>query len=235
MVPPLSYASQYGYYGLRVNPTLEQVINTVRKPLRIPLPDRRAKWYALSPYRALILDAEKKYNDFQHAVLDYRDSGGHLPEDAAMVRPSDAAGDETFDIMHQQAAAIAHREAYENVLAEAHRAQAAATSLQRADQLTKMYGPTRMHPVVEANHDELEAAAQPHYMPMPRFAPYPKPFKSAPEQFACAGQLQAPEFPSFEALNMGQPFNLRSAKLTPSENLTYERAREFVVQPTFST
>jgi hypothetical protein len=70
---------------------------------------------------------------------------------------------------------------------------------------------------------------------MPRFAQNPKPFKSAPEQFAAAGQLQAPEFPSFEALNMGQPFNLRSAKLTPSENLTYERAREFVVQPTYST
>ena len=56
----LSYTSQLGYYGLRVNPTLDQVLGNVRKPLRIPLPDRRAKWYALSPYRALILEA--KYN-----------------------------------------------------------------------------------------------------------------------------------------------------------------------------
>ena len=43
-VAPLSYGSQFGYYGLRVNPTLEQAIKTVRKPLRIPVPDRRAKW-----------------------------------------------------------------------------------------------------------------------------------------------------------------------------------------------
>ena len=60
----LSYGSQFGYYGLRENPTLEQVIGSVRKPLRIPLPDRRAKWYALSPYRALILDAEREANDY---------------------------------------------------------------------------------------------------------------------------------------------------------------------------
>ena len=67
----LSYGSQFGYYGLRLNPTLEQVIGSIRKPLRIPLPDRRAKWYALSPYRALILDAEREANDYETALLDY--------------------------------------------------------------------------------------------------------------------------------------------------------------------
>ena len=60
MTAPLSYKSEYGYYGLRVNPTFEQVVATVRKPLRIPLPDRKAKWYALSPYRGLILDASER-------------------------------------------------------------------------------------------------------------------------------------------------------------------------------
>jgi hypothetical protein len=59
MVAPLSYKNQLGYYGLRINPTFDQVLKTVRNPLRIPLPDRRAKWYALSPYRAFILDAEQ--------------------------------------------------------------------------------------------------------------------------------------------------------------------------------
>jgi hypothetical protein len=59
----LSYTSKTGYYGLRINETLEEAMGTIRKPLRIPLPDRKAKWHALSPYRALILDAEKiKYN-----------------------------------------------------------------------------------------------------------------------------------------------------------------------------
>ena len=83
----LSFPSQFGYYGLRVNPTLEQVAGTIRKPLRIPLPDRRDKWYALSPYRALILDAEQKYNQRESAGLEYRNSGAELPERAARVQP----------------------------------------------------------------------------------------------------------------------------------------------------
>ena len=49
MVAPLSYTSQLGYYDLRVNPTLEQVVGTVQKPLGIPLPQRTDKWYALGP------------------------------------------------------------------------------------------------------------------------------------------------------------------------------------------
>jgi hypothetical protein len=35
-------------------------------------------------------------------------------------------------------------------------------------------------------------------------------------------------------LNMGQ-LNVRAATLKPSENLSYERARDFVVQPTWSS
>ena len=109
----LSYGSQFGYYGLRLNPTLEQVIGSVRKPLRIPLPDRRAKWYALSPYRALILDAEREANDYESATLDYRNSGAHLPEAAAAVRPSDAGEDHSFRRIDEHHRAIALQSAYE--------------------------------------------------------------------------------------------------------------------------
>ena len=49
------------------------------------------------------------------------------------------------------------------------------------------------------------------------------------------GQPQAPEFKPFEQLNMGQPDNVRAATLSRSQNMTYERLRDFVVQPTFST
>ena len=86
MTAPLSYTSQFGYYGLRVNPSFDQVIGTIRKPLRIPLPERSAKWYALSPYRALILDSAQKYNDYEHMKLDYRSSGNQAPEQAAHLR-----------------------------------------------------------------------------------------------------------------------------------------------------
>ena len=73
MTAPLSYTSTFGYYGLRVNPTFEQVLGTIRKPLRIPLPDRRAKWYANSPYRALLDDAGKKFEevDRQHPYSEW--------------------------------------------------------------------------------------------------------------------------------------------------------------------
>ena len=54
----LSFKSHF-WHGLRVNPTFEQVIGTVDRPLRVPLPDRRAKFYANGPYPALILDAAK--------------------------------------------------------------------------------------------------------------------------------------------------------------------------------
>ena len=94
----LSYGSKFGYYGLRVNPTLEQVVGTVRNPLKIPLPDRKAKWYANSPYRALILEAEEKFQSYERAAIDYRQPGADAPASAARVRESDAAADETFDL-----------------------------------------------------------------------------------------------------------------------------------------
>ena len=89
----LSFTSQFGYFGLRVNPTFDQVLRTVRKPLRIPQPDRAAKWYALSAERSAILDAEDKYQDYEHTLIDYRRSGQELPESAARVRRSDAGLD----------------------------------------------------------------------------------------------------------------------------------------------
>ena len=38
--------------------------------------------------------------------------------------------------------------------------------------------------------------------------------------------MQAKEFATFEELNQGGPFNKKLARMTPSENLTYERARD---------
>ena len=109
----LSYGSQFGYYGLRLNPTLEQVIGSIRKPLRIPLPDRRAKWYALSPYRALILDAEREANDYETTAMGYRKSGAQLPEVAAAIRPSDAGEDQCFRRIDEHHRAIDLQSAYE--------------------------------------------------------------------------------------------------------------------------
>ena len=235
MPAPLSYTSQFGYYGLRVNPTFEQVAGTVRKPLRIPLPDRSAKWYALSPYRALILDAEEAYNAHAHAVLDYRSSGAELPEAAAHVRPSTAGDDPAFAQLDEEHLRREQQQAFEIAAAIRDRSARLETEAVRGQQLRQGYGANAGHPVVEAAHDELVEAGVPHAMPLPRVPPLKKGWEAPPVQFAAFGQPQAPEFPTFENLNQGQPATVRATKLSPSQNLTYERAREFVVQPTWSS
>jgi hypothetical protein len=236
MVPPLSYGSQFGYYGLRVNPTLEQVISTVRKPLRIPLPDRSHKWYALSPYRAHILDAAQKQLAHERGGLDYRDGGAELPEAAARVMPwEEAADDGMFREIHRQGDAMALQTAFEAAVRNTREEQRRETEVTRRQQLLYSHGPNYMNPVIEAAHAELEQAGVQHYMPEPRFAPPVKGWKTPNAQMAAAGQPQAPEFPTFEFLNMGQPHNVRAATLSHSQNMTYEHVRDFVAQPTWSS
>jgi len=229
---PLSYTSQFGYYGLRVNPTLESTIGSVRKPLRIPLPDRKDKWYALSPYRALILDAQQKYQDYEHASLDY---DLILPEAAARVHASAAGEDETFEHMRRQHEAMQEQSAYQGALDVLNQERRQQTRQVRAAQLSQNYAHVRAHPVIEASSPELAEANVPHVQPLPRL-PQTRAVWRAPHEVDVAfGQPQAPEFPTFEHLNMGQPRNIQAATLTPSQNTTYEQMREFTVGPTWSS
>ena len=97
MTTQLNYQDKFGYFGLRVDPSYEQMLRTVNKQIRIPVPDRRAKWYALSPYRAFLLEAAKRYNDSQRADLAYDDTGAHLPAAAARAQHGSMAGtDDTW-------------------------------------------------------------------------------------------------------------------------------------------
>ena len=231
----LSYTSKFGYYGLRLNPTLEQVVGTVRNPLKIPLPDRRAKWYANSPYRALILDAEQKYQNYEQAAIDYRLSGAEAPESAARVHPSEAEGDPLFHEIDEQHRKQKEQEAYEISHQLIQQEESRKTAANRREILRLSHAPNKTHPVIEMEHEELEAAGVPHYMPAPRPLPPKAHFTRPLAQFAASGQPQAPQFTPFEQLNMGQPADVRVAKLTLDQNMTYERMRDFVVQPTFST
>ena len=190
----------------------------------------------MSPYRALILDAEAKFQDYEHASIDYKQSGAQLPESAARVRPSDAGDDPTFDEIHRQGAANDAHDAYEtafDLMNQEHRRQSEEA---RSQHLSATYGPNRMDPTVEANHEDLEEAGVPHNMPAPRPGELRRhSWRTLPGQFAAAGQPQAPQFTPFEVLSMGQPSTLRAGNLTISQNMTYERARDFVVQPTSSS
>ena len=231
----LSYTSKFGYYGLRVNPTLEQVVGTVRNPLRIPLPDRKAKWYANSPYRALILEAEEKYQNYERAAIDYRQAGADAPESAARVRESDAAADETFDRIDEHHRRMEEHEAIETSHRLMQQEESRKTAANRREILRLSHAPNKTDPTIEMEHEELEVAGVRHYMPMPRSLP-PKAHYTRPlAQLAASGLPQAPEFTPFEQLNMGQPADVRIATLSTSQNMTYERLRDFVVQPTFST
>ena len=80
MVAPLSFKSQKGYYDLRVNPTFDEVLGTARNPLRVPLPTREEKWYALGSYRALLLDQQELAAGYDRKSIEYQLAQGKLPE-----------------------------------------------------------------------------------------------------------------------------------------------------------
>ena len=231
----LSYDSQFGYYGLRLNPTLEQVIGSVRKPLRIPLPDRRAKWYALSPYRALILDAEREANDYETSAMGYRNSGAQLPEAAAAIRPSDAGEDQSFRRIDENRRAIDLQSAYETAKQTMDQERKGKTKQRRKEVLRAQHGSNHIHPVVEAHHPSLKESGVPHHMPGIRLQPQPTKYPAPQQLFAAAGQPQHEEFPSFEMLKMGVPENLLMARPSREQNMTYERIRDLVIQPTWSS
>lgn len=179
MTVPLSYTSTFGYYGLRVNPTFEQVVGTIRKPRRIPLPDRRAKWYANSPYRALLDDAGKKFEEVEGAAHMFRESGAAVPESAAAVRPSPAGAPQNFDQIREQARRAEENEAIEAAHNITHMDESRKTASLRREILSKSYGPNRMNPTIEAEHEELTDGGVAHYMPKIRTVP-PKAFFSKP-------------------------------------------------------
>jgi len=232
---PLSYTSQFGYYGLRVNPTFDQVARTV-KPLRLPIPDRSAIEYAMSLERGYILDQAKAGSQQDRALLNYRDSQASLPETAARdSMPSRVSEESILEGISQGTAAIDQQKALELAKEAQNAEHRRQTAEMRAQQLAATHGAWSMHPTVEAAHEELEEAGVPHEMPVPRLAPVAKAWPAPAEQWAAYGQRQAPEFTSFEILNMGQPATLKASKVTRKEGLTYEHLRDLVVEPTWSS
>ena len=227
-VAPLSYTSQFGYYGLRVNPTFEQVLKTVRKPLRIPIPDRHAKWYALGPYRSLILDAEAKYNDYQHAHIDFQQSGHEIPEAAARVRRSDAGADPVFPQLQAQGEAMSAQRAHEaaSQLMEIERRRQ--TEHNRSQVLYSTHGPNFSDPVIQAAFDELDEHQAYHTKPAARPHPIKSYYMAPVAQWASAGQPQAPEFTPFGELNLNEPHRVRAGTFRLGHATGYDRLRDSV-------
>ena len=232
----VSYPFKTGYYGLRVHETLEQVLSgEAGKPMRIPMPDRKAKMEAMSMTRAYLEDSAKRLTDHERNILNYRDSGGMLPENAAGDGPSSAGQDETFARIERHHEAMQEQSAFEEAENSLKQQDEQQTKEARAQHLSAKYAPNRMDPMIEAHHEELEEAGVGHYMPEVVTAPPRQTWKAPPPQWAAQGYPQAPQFPSFEALNLGE-FHVRPARpMTEAQNMTYERARDLVAPPSWSS
>ena len=223
-VAPLNYTSQKGYYGLEVRPTLEGVMGTLRNPLRIPIPSRAAKWYANSPWRALILDAEKANNDYEHARIDYRDSGAELPEAAARVRPSDAGIDTQWDELGHHHGRMEAQEAYEHAFDMANEADQWHADRMRYEHHRLTHGPNRMHPMISAHHGQLEEAGVRHNMPAHRMEPPHGRYRAPPHTWDAHGHPHHPEFHTFEQLNRpDQHLMRRVTAALDRQGVSYDR------------
>ena len=229
----VSYPDTYGYYRLRVVPTLDQVMGAKRNERRLPMPDRAAKWLANSWYRSLLLDAGKQFEEVEGAAAMYRESGAQLPEAAARLRSSDLGRDPAFDRINEQNDKLKENEAYELATIMKQDGRKRQTAEARRDQLRLSYGPNQMNSVIAAHHDELEKSSIPHVMPAPRLPPHVKAWKAPPPRYIAAGQLQAPSFPTYEMLN-NENADIKIG-VTYEQAMTYERMRSELVEPTWSS
>jgi len=226
----LSYKEHFEW-GLRVNPTFDEVFQSTKKPLRIPQPDRSAKWFALSNYRAFMLDAARRYHDFEHLKLDYDESGAHLPQRAAMTGPSADGEAAVWQNLEERRQQLEEHEAHETAMAtlEAERRREAAHT--RAQHLAASHIPATNHWHIDANHDAFEEAGVEHEIPIQRPQLTRTRLPAPVELPAAVGQIGLLRpLPTFDFLNSGQPRTFREARLgnileAGSASSNYDRMR----------
>ena len=221
----LSYTDKFAWYGLRENPTYDQMLHTVRKPVRLPIPSREAKWYALSPYRAFLLDAQKKYNDYDARNIEYDGSNGHLPRSAARMGDSEAGNDPAWGEHDRFNAALDHEEAAQIAAKAMDQERKQRANAMRQEQL-QVYGPTMIHPTIEAHHEDLDSQDIPHVAPVPKPNMSSKHWPFPPQEYQAAGYPQPPEFPTFEQLNLGQAKRYKQGKPGSMDSTSYESLRK---------
>jgi hypothetical protein len=226
MTAQLSYQDQKGYYGLMVEPSYDQMLRSLKNKVRIPQPDRSAKWYALGPYRAFLLEQAKRFNDNQRKDLEYDDSGAQLPAAAERGAQESMAG--TDDVWNRQEQFNSNLDAE-----EARRVAEAALDSERRSQANQMrrtqlsaYGPSSGHWTVDAHHQDLGYRGIPHPAPMPKMAMPAGRWQASPNEYISDGQPQAAEFPTYEQLNLRQDKRYKLGRPAPGINKNYQQLRE---------
>lgn len=227
MAAQLSYQDTKGYYGLLVQPSYDQMLRSLKKEVRIPQPDRSAKWYATGIYRAFLLEQAKRFNDAQRKDLEYDETGAQLP--AAVERGAQNSMAGTDDVWNRQEQFNSNLDAEEarrladDALSAERRQQANQT---RRQQLSA-YGPSAGHWTVDAHDQDLEYRGIPHAAVAPKLAFPAGKWRAPPDEYISAGQPQATEFPTFEQLNMGQDARYKLGRPAPLDvNKNYQQLRE---------
>ena len=227
MTAQLSFQDTKGYYGLLVQPSYDQMLRSLKKEIRIPQPDRSAKWYATGIYRNFLLEQAKRFNDAQRKDLEYDETGAQLPAAAERGSKNTMAG--TDDVWNRQEQFNTNLDAEEarriddNALSVENRKQA---NEMRKHQLSA-YGPITGHWTVDAHDKDLEYRGIPHAAPTPKLTMPAGKWRAHPNEYISAGQPQATEFPSFEQLNMGQDARYKLGRPAPLDvNKNYQQLRE---------
>lgn len=223
----LSYTDTKGYYGLRLEPSYEQMLRSLKKEIRIPQPDRSAKWYALGPYRAFLLEQSKRFNDAQRADLEYDDSGAQLPRAADRGQQNSMAGTDDVWNRTEQFNSSLNAEEARRVAEAAVAAERKGQANQTRRQQLAAYAPSRGHWTIEAHDEDLEARGVPHARPTPAMAMPAGQWRAPPTEYAAAGYRQATEFPTYEQLNLGYDARYKLGRPAPLDvNRNYQQLRE---------
>jgi hypothetical protein len=225
MTAQLSYQDTKGYYGLLVQPSYDQMLQSLKKEVRIPQPDRSAKWYATGIYRAFLLEQAKRFNDAQRKDLEYDETGAQLPAAVERAQNSMAGTDDVWnrqEVFNSNLDAEEARRLADDALSAERRQQANTT---RRQQLSA-YGPSAGHWTVDAHDKDLEYRGIPHAAPMPKMAMPAGKWRAHPNEYISAGQPQATEFPTFEQLNMGYDARYKLGRPAPMQNKNYAQLRE---------
>ena len=202
LTAPLDLREKF-VWGLRVEPTFDQLIEASKKRVRLPPLDRSAKWYAMSNYRGFTLDQSKKYNDYEHLKLDYDQSGARLPSRAAAVSTTEVDNDvfgqaDWHDVLEDQ------RELDEAMEAEENERMREAGEI-RAQEMAHL-APVSGHWAIEANHEDLDEVGVDHTPPMVHVSVPSRARPAALHQSETAGHIGALKpFPSYQELNLRQP------------------------------
>ena len=227
MTSQLSYQDKTGYYGLRIEPTFDQMLGSLKRKVRIPQPDRSAKWYATGPYRAFLLDQAKRFNDAERQDLEYDASGAQMPRAVGKgSQPSGAGKDATWDRHRLFNVNLDTEEAKRIALQAMETESQKKTRLVRNQQLSA-YGQGRGHWTIEAHHEDLEYKGVPHPAPAPRMTMAVGRWQAPHQDYAAEGIPQAPEFPTFEEVNGLQDRRYTAGKPSePGANTSYQQLRE---------